>query len=100
MAERSQDGMAFIEQSITDMRGMAGAVRARHGQDADFAAALDRWAGAVETLVQQHAGAVSALELIRDWELDPGDEPEYVWDELRKIAVEVVGPRPSTNRGQ
>lgn len=45
-------------------------------------------------------GAVEALERIRDWDLDPMDDAEYVWDELRKIAVEVVGPRPSTNRGQ
>jgi hypothetical protein len=46
-----------------------------------------------------HQGAVKALEKIRDWDLDPMDDAEYVWDELRKIAVEVVGSRPATNRG-
>jgi hypothetical protein len=58
------------------------------------------WKAEALALEAQLAGAVSALERIRDWDLDPMDDAEYVWDELRKIAVEVIGPRPSTARGQ
>jgi hypothetical protein len=59
-----------------------------------------RKAERIVDLLPDPSGAVSALERIRDWELDPDDAADYVWDELRKIAVEVVGPRTSTTRGQ
>jgi hypothetical protein len=100
--EGQVDGMSNIEQ--THGRGTRWiALRAALVpplDESDLRAALADTAVEVEFVPAPPEGAVSALERIRDWDLDPMDDAEYVWDELRKIAVEVIGPRPATKRGQ